>query len=247
MENYGKILRKFINYQNYTNAVVNNCVAEWQSRRDYQEALNFKTVNALSIFACNNDYNEEGLDDRSVDRRGFKLTAMCCTLEMYVDMYRVLNLREKLDIINDLDAHILEELRKCKSIEDIRKIFSHESLSSLMVEALNFSDLSVYDKVLQTKALDEEDIAKLKEMFPLFEGEYDSYNVEVNEAFMIREMQKWKDIWPNDPEKSYEDAANFLDQYSILNNSLYISLSEKTGYAKLGDTKGMLKKLINKQ
>ncbi len=244
MENYGKILRKFINFQNSMNARVLSCENEWRNSRDYQEVFNFKTINAFLVFA-NKEIDETSIDDYSVTIRQYKVETILALLEVFSGMYRILNLRGKLGIINALDESLLAKMRKCKGIEDIAKILSHESVAPIMLDAVNFSDLSIYDKVLQIKALDEEDLAFLRGIYPLFEGEYEAYNVEVDEAFMIRQMRKWKDIWKNNPEKCYDDAAKFLDQYTILNNSLYKSLVNKTGHATLNDTKGMLKKLIN--
>ncbi|MDE6141921.1 MAG: hypothetical protein K2G03_04900 [Bacilli bacterium] len=247
MENYGKIIRNFINFQICVNANYNNCINEWRTRRDYQEVLAYKAIQAFSAAALYDKVNLESMDEVSMEERKNKLMSVWAILEVYVDMYKILNLREKLGVINDIDAHLLEILRECMSVDDVVKTIMHEALAPLMREAINFSGISIYDKVLQTKALDDEDIAKLKSMFPLFEGEYEAYNVVVDEAFMIRQMSKRTGPWKDNVEKCYDDAANFLDQYSILNNSLYLSISEKTGCSELNDTKGMLIKLINKQ
>lgn len=257
IKSYSEILRKYINDQIYLNSKTNPTTFGWKVRDDYKELLAYNTIKAMQAVSTTNQISDTAMDSYSETMRLNKLMMTMGLLTVYVDMYKILNLREKLDIINSLDASLLEKMRNAKDFSSIYAILLNPANLALVVQALNFSNLSIYDKVLQIKALDEEDLAFIEKIFEpfgisfgegtdkLYQSEYEAYNVEVDEAFMIRQMKKWKDTWKNNPEKSYEDAANFLDQYTILNNSLYKSLVSKTGHTKLNDTKGMLKKLIN--
>lgn len=254
MKNYSRVFRNCVIYQNELNAKLNPITSGWNTRSDYQELLTYNTVRAMHVVASKDVADENDMDNISLDCRSHKIMTMMCLLSLFVDMYKILNLREKLDIINDIDAKLLDKMRNASKIDEIYAILLDAANVPLMTQALGFSDLSIYDKILQIKALDDKDLEILKDIFPVFDslsedkeyqGEYTAYNIEVDEAFMIRQMKKRTGPWKDNPEKCYEDAANFLDQYSILNNSLYKQISETTGYTKLGDTKGMLKKLIN--
>lgn len=257
IKSYSEILRKYVNDQIKLNAQSNSAIAGWKVRDDYKELLTYNTLKALHAVATSEQISETGLDYFSETMRLNKMLMAMSLLTVFVDMYKILNLREKLDIINELDASLLEKMRNAEELDQIYKIILNASNLPLVTQALDFSNLSIYDKVLQIKALDEDDLAFIRRAFEPFEisfgegedkmyqSEYEAYNVEVDEAFMIRQIQKWKDTWKNNPEKSYEDAAKFLDQYTILNNALYKDLVDKTGYTEANDTKGMLKKLIN--
>lgn len=260
MKNYSRVLRDFIIEQNKVNAKFNPLTAGWNIRSDYQELMTYNTVRAMYKLSTENFVDEKVMDNFSMECRCSEIMPTMCLLSLFVDMYKILNLREKLDIINDIDAILLDKMRNASEnggFDVICDILLDAANMPLMVQALGFSDLSIYDKILQIKALDDKDLEVIRRIFPLFEdlsndeenvkyqGEYDAYNVEVDENFMIRQMKKRSGPWKDNPEKCYEDAANFLDQYSILNNSLYKQISKTTGHTNLDDTKGMLKKLIN--
>lgn len=226
MKNYGKIIRTYVILENMYNAKYNEDTFKWRGKSDYLDLLSFNAVRAHAVHAQESDI----------------VLSTMVVLEVFVEVYKILNLREKLDIIDDIDAHLLEEMRKVEQFEDIVNVLCRKANISLIGDAVEFDNLSAFDKVLQTKALDENDLAILRRIFPLFEGEYEHYNVEVDEDFMIRQIGKWQTGCNDDIEKSYEEAANFLEQYSLINNSLYERIRQDTGCIESSDRKDMLKK-----
>lgn len=245
-DTYGKILRKFIENQNKVNFAINPYVTALKSRSDYPDVITYLIFEALCNDATIKNFDEEAMDNDSINDRAHYLTANMAILAVFVNAYRILNLREKMDIINALDEALLAEMRAVKDLNDIIRVLKRDANISLIAEAVRFSDLSIYDKVLQMKALEESDVDFLMGIFPLFEDEYNHYNVEVNEAFMARQIKKWPAQFNGDVEKAYEDAARFLDKYShYINKGLYERLVERTNCDEASDDmETMLKKFI---
>lgn len=243
MENYGKVLRNFVLFQNKLNKAANPDAIQYQNLDDYEEIVALKTLRAFSQFASSKgllfSFGRVPLDEGTI-----KVLSTIVVMELFVDVYKVLNLREKLHIINAFDETLLKKMRETKDFDKIVSFLFDESNGLNILYALNFSELSVYDKVLQTKALDDDDIALLTEMFPLFQGEYDAYNVLVDENFMAREITKWPAQFNGDVDKAYADAAAFLDQYSIINASLYEKIADMTEFNHKKDTQAMLRKFM---
>lgn len=240
----GKQLRNYIATLNKINLTCNPYAMSLKGRSDYPDVVSYVSFCAICANAENTNFDKESMDAISVYQRSIYVHSSMVVLQIFVDTYKILNLREKMDIINALDEALLKKMRECKDISDIISVLRNETNISLIAEAARFSDEPVYDKVLQMKALEESDVEFLMGLFPIFEEEYNNYNVEVNEAFMARQIRKWPGQFNGDVEKAYEDAAHFLDQYSILNNSLYERIAEQTNHEVTDDTEAMLRKFI---
>lgn len=243
VETYGKILRRYVLFQNELNKMSNPTMSKYRGRNDFDEINSFNTLRGLGRISL----GQEKLTSFGYSPVDSDLAIAISTMvimELFVDMYKILNLREKLDIINDIDANLLIKMRETKDFEKIVFLLLDEANGPIILQALNFSEISIYDKVLQMKALDSKDVSLLMELFPLFESEYNAYNIEVNEDFMAREIKKWPDIFDGNVEKAYEDAAAFLDQYSVINANLYDRIAEMTNLSNVDGTEAMLRKFM---
>lgn len=141
--------------------------------------------------------------------------------QMYTDLYKRLNYLEKIDLIEESEKEILNTLKSINSVEELLEFSNNQKNSYLLSHAImRFNDLSVYDKVLEIKALSKEDVDVLIEFNPFFEIEYNSLNVKIDENFIARQIKKWQRIFKNDISKSYRDASFFIEKYSILDSNL---------------------------
>ncbi len=123
---------------------------------------------------------------------------------------------------------LLNRLAKCSKLEDLSFMFMTPEAFPYLEEAMNFKDLSAFEKVLFTKALGKEDMEKLCHFNPFFLEEYQHFNVEVDERFVLRQMKEWMNH-THHFDKTLQVTTDFLNHYSKIDEELSLKLTEKYG------------------
>ena len=127
--------------------------------------------------------------------------------QMYVDYYMNLNLKQKLDILTDDENTDFSKLISATMVSEIFNLSSdiNSSVANNMLNTvLGFSNLSVYNKILQVKALSMEDRKKLSEVDPFIIDDFVNYDIEVTSDFIIDRMSKLNNgIYKDNNEKTY--------------------------------------------
>lgn len=143
--------------------------------------------------------------------------------QMYVDYYMNLNLKQKLDILTDDENTDFSKLISATTVSEIFNLSSdiNSSVANNMLNTvLGFSNLSVYNKILQVKALSMEDRKKLSEVDPFIIDDFVNYDIEVTSDFIIDRMSKLNNgIYKDNNEKTYEETAAFIDSLLKLDKS----------------------------
>lgn len=146
------------------------------------------------------------------DLKNARLFAILSRIQMYTDYYRYLKFQD----INQ-KTNLIDNFCEVKSYKDIKNIFSDKIAAKEMIESsLEFNKSSGYDKVLFTKCLDYHDREHLLRINPFSEYELKNYDVNVDLNFIDRHLKKWQKSFPNDIDKSYDEASSFIiDLYNI--------------------------------
>lgn len=191
--------------------------------------------------------------------------------QMFIDTYKRLNLNEKLGSISKESKSHLETLRSNidyqKRWEISKNVYS--SIASIMLESVfNYKKTSVFEKILQVKALETKDVDELSKNSPFFEQEYNKYNIPMTKEFLVDRIVRLNNgIYKENNEKSLDEVVNFIfDLYrvnkqegeplvdSILLEKTELSLEQEnsgdfieTKYKKVykQDIKSMLKQMIS--
>ena len=134
--------------------------------------------------------------------------------QMFTDLYKSMNLKAKLGIANYKEKFYLDELKSNmeldKRLKLSKNIYSAMSMDMLN-EILDFKKKSVYEKILQAKALSEDDIKLLSDNNPYFEEEIKSYDVPITKEFIIDRINRLNaSKFKDDNEKTYEETADFI-------------------------------------
>ena len=152
--------------------------------------------------------------------------------QMFTDLYKSMNLKKiyeqilkLLNITEDELLYIggnenykekfyLDELKSHMEVDKRLKlsknIYSAMSMDMLN-EILDFKKKSVYEKILQAKALSEDDIKLLSDNNPYFEEEIKSYDVPITKEFIIDRINRLNaSKFKDDNEKTYEETADFI-------------------------------------
>lgn len=160
------------------------------------------------------------------DSRLTKVFLTLITIQLYTDLLRKLRYESSIKQIFDSNDEILKEMIEVQDYETILEIFDNPKISVESIKALEqFNDLPAYKKVLEYKSLKSGDIEKLSKLNPLFLEEYQKFNVEVNENFIINQIEKWFKKYPENHDVAYIEASKFLfDLYKINGDSNFLCL-----------------------
>lgn len=152
-----------------------------------------------------------------IDQISYVMTMSVITTirnQMYIDYYKKLSLLLKtgeIDIKQKRDLEILkyysDPLERC---DLSRTMFS--SISKNMVKTIiDYKDQSVFEKILQVKALSKEDIDILSNNSPFFEQERKKYDVDVNSSFIKDRIIRLNNSkYKNNNEQTYEEITDFI-------------------------------------
>lgn len=160
------------------------------------------------------------------DSRLTKVFLTLITIQLYTDLLRKLRYESSIKQIFDSSNEILKEIIEIQDYESILEVFDNPKISVESIKALEqFNDLPAYKKVLEYKSLKSEDIEKLSKLNPLFLEEYQKFNVQVNENFIINQIEKWFKKYPENHDVAYIEASKFLfDLYKINGDSDFLCL-----------------------
>lgn len=160
------------------------------------------------------------------DSRLTKVFLTLITIQLYTDLLRKLRYESSIKQLFDSNDEILKEMIEVQDYETILEVFDNPKISVESIKALEqFNDLPAYKKVLEYKSLKSGDIEKLSKLNPLFLEEYQKFNVEVNENFIINQIEKWFKKYPENHDVAYIEASKFLfDLYKINGDSNFLCL-----------------------
>lgn len=160
------------------------------------------------------------------DSRLTKVFLTLITIQLYTDLLRKLRYESSIKQIFDSNDGILKEMIEVQDYETILEVFDNPKISVESIKALEqFNDLPAYKKVLEYKSLKSGDIEKLSKLNPLFLEEYQKFNVQVNENFIINQIEKWFKKYPENHDVAYIEASKFLfDLYKINGDSDFLCL-----------------------
>lgn len=161
--------------------------------------------------------SEVGLFQRQIDPYSYPAVLGIITMirnQMFIDSYKSLNLKEKLGTLAHEDKFDLQMFRNnmepFKRLELSRCIYTTMAVDMLN-EILNYKNLSVYEKILQVKALSQDDIKILSENSPFFEEDIKKYDVPIKKEFIIDRINRLNaSKFKDDNEKTYEETADFI-------------------------------------
>ncbi|MCH5166664.1 MAG: hypothetical protein J1F35_02105 [Erysipelotrichales bacterium] len=126
------------------------------------------------------------------------------------DLYLKLNRESALDIISDSDRVFFKQILRAIEKNDFSLLLTNRMTINKFLDAtFEFMDASAFLKVEMFKCLDEDDLELLSSFNPFFMDEYNTYNVEINQHFMIRQITKWINRF-KDEERAINEAAKFL-------------------------------------
>lgn len=144
--------------------------------------------------------------------------------QLYIDYYKKLNLDKRLDRISELDKYALERLHSTNApqeISDLTTKLDSNIQYSMLDTTLEYSSISVYEKILQVKALSGEDIEKLTSISPFFKSEKDKYDIDITIPFIADRIKKLNsDI-------TYTETVDFIfDLYRVKEKEAVVFLDD---------------------
>ena len=129
---------------------------------------------------------------------------------LVLDLFLKLNRENELDIISEKDKKLFNQIVSAMKRNDFNLLITNRMTINAFLDAtLEFMDAPAYLKVEMFKALDFEDIELIKNFNPFFSEEYEKYNVDIDQRFMVRQITKWIN-GKKDEELAINEAARFL-------------------------------------
>lgn len=206
-----EIIRNYFNYiENIMNIYTNK---GYSTNENYMYSLLSMYFNDLSVSTMLPFMGEQKVNEERV-----RIALMEAVLSK--DLYVYLNLINKLQGLEDRELSLFLELKECLEDGTVNSLFiNSRSLKYIRKATLSYKEASAFDKVLYVKALDENDINLLSKYNPLFMDEYNHFNVELNNDFLIRQITKWINAF-KDENKAYMAAASFICNLYHINKEL---------------------------
>lgn len=179
----------------------------------YVNKYEFLSKNAFLKIACSAD---EKLIDLLQIKEFAELYAILTMVkyQLYIDYYKKLNLKESLGVISEKEADHLEKLRNNSSFEKVIELTkdNESEIPYKMVDAFfDFSKTSIYEKVLQIKALNDDDIKTLTNINPFFLIEKNKYDIDISLSFIKDRINKLNGgIFKENQDRTYDETVNFI-------------------------------------
>lgn len=143
--------------------------------------------------------------------------------QMYIDYYKKLNLKSKLGTINSKEEEYFNVLKN-NSESSLRNNLSKDIYSDLSKEMLKaiieYKNLSVFEKILEIKALSVDDINLLNDNILFFEEDIERYNIDITLEFIKDRINKLNNgSFKDNNERTYNEVVDFIfNLYKIHNN-----------------------------
>lgn len=134
--------------------------------------------------------------------------------QIYIDYYKKLNLKQKLGRISPSEQEEFKLLKE-NSEPSLRINLSRNACNSLSYNMLNAcltqEKTSVFDKILEVKALSKEDIRTLGNNMLFFDEDFQRYNFDISIDFIINKVKKLNlGRYKEDNEKCYDEVTDFI-------------------------------------
>lgn len=241
MERYSKLIRAFFRTQVNINNEFQEKAFPTLTKQEIEVNVSDNLCQYIATMAVTNP--------NTYELKRHVLYASFLAVQLFSDLYRNAVYYQKCcenNVLVNIVNELLSSISDVSDMEGIARVLNDTKAGRLAyLASLEFDNLSVYNKVLRIKALTIEDVEYLKKLNPFFEEEYDTYNVEVNSEFFIRQIGKWQKIFKDDIDKSYTDAVNFLLDYRKLDSdtayNLISSIVNDYGNNEYSDEKDRLK------
>ncbi len=134
--------------------------------------------------------------------------------QFYIDYYKRLNLKQKLGIISSDESN---EFRILKNNSDslLKLNLSRDAFNKLAHNMLNttltYDKTSVFDKILEIKALEKEDIEVLGSNMLFFDEDFQKYNLDITKEFLVDRINRLNNgRYKEDNEKSFHEVTDFI-------------------------------------
>lgn len=203
MENYTKRIREILHYI-YT--TTRNYASSEYAITD-EEYIKKSVLLSLS-------FSETQLFQNDID---YVVTLGIITMiryQMYNDLYKHVNLKEKLGTANYKEKFFLDELRNHMSLTGRLEVSRDDNSTlaiDMLTETLDYNKKSVYDKILEIKALSKNDIKQLSENNPYFIEEIEKYDISITKEFIIDRINRLNSsVFKNNNEQTYKETADFI-------------------------------------
>ncbi len=196
-EDYSKLTRKIA--IDLHKIVESKKLSEEVNNRIFLNSLNY-----IDTYSYLKKIQLIGIGERSY--RFARLISTMIRTQMYTDYYR----NEKyLSLLSNKKLNVI-------SYEEFLNNGINNHFENSMVSSLErFPDLSGYEKVLQTKSLNEQENIYLIKNNPFYEYEKNKYDIEITLDFIKKHIGIWQKCF-NDEEKSYDGAADFIYKLNII-------------------------------
>lgn len=126
------------------------------------------------------------------------------------DLFLKLNRESLLGTINEQDERLFKILNNAIEKDDFKIIFTDlKSVPEFVKATLHFADLSAYNKVEMFKCLDFQDMQMLQAINPNFFDEYKKYAIDINQEWIMRQINKWINH-SKDEYQAFKETAQFL-------------------------------------
>lgn len=134
--------------------------------------------------------------------------------QLFIEYYKLLNLSDKLGDISVIGKNDLERLHSTdtpqKIIELTSELDTHIPFNMLNA-TLKYKSLSVYEKILQIKALSIEDEEKLTSINPFFGTEKNKYDIDVSLGFIKNRINMLNSgSFKDNNERTYNETVEFI-------------------------------------
>lgn len=135
--------------------------------------------------------------------------------QLYIDYYKKLNLDKKLKRnFQELSEITFEKLNNSNTPKEIVGFVSllDTHIPYCMLDTmLEYDKTSVYEKILQVKALDSEQVQKLVSINPFFETEVNKYDIDISLSFIKDRINRLNTgTFSDNKDRVYNETADFI-------------------------------------
>ena len=152
--------------------------------------------------------------------------------QLYIDYYKKLNLDNKLKRdYQELSEITFEKLNNSNTPEEITNLIAllDTHIPYCMLNTmLKYDKTSVYEKILQVKALDSEQVKKLVSINPFFETEVDKYDIDISLAFIKDRINRLNaGTFSDNKDRVYNETVDFIYNLSKIRKNEAASLLDE--------------------
>ena len=179
-----------------------------------------------SIFNCYTDENLKKLymATGEQDYREVSAEIAMIIMVMICDAFEYLQTKEKLERLDDEEQTLLYKIIAGITHNDFRNILNDSSSLEYCVNITQkYVEESALRKIELAKSLSEDDVATLSNFNIYFEEEYNHYNIEITEEFLLKHLKIW--IKKSGLEEGINTITKFILNIYILDNENFTNIA----------------------